>query len=161
MSRFSKVLGLTGGIAATAILLLFGVLMIDWARSTSSVERDDLVAQARSPDERFVAEIHLFTTAMHGGPDKLYVTLGRAGLSSSDKIYERTYECDDRSAFRLQWASTHELIITYGECDAEHERSKGPYSDFYYKEQNRVWQCDSTWQDVKINYQDSRYIAAY
>jgi hypothetical protein len=159
MRRIFKALGVTVGISVGVILLLFGALMIDWARSASRVEEDHLVAQARSPDQKFVAEIHRFTTAMHGGPDKLYVTLGEVGFLSRGKIYERTYECDDLSAFRLRWATAHELIITYGDCDAEAERSKGRYRDFDYQQQNKVWLSDTTRQGLQITYEDSKYVA--
>lgn len=159
MSRIFKALGLTAGITLGVTLLFFGVLMIDWARSASRVERDDLVAQARSPDKHFVAELHLFTTAMHGGPDKLYVTLGEVGSPRGDKIYERTFECDDLSAFPLRWATPHELIFTHGECDPEPERAKGKYRDFDYKQQNRIWRSERIWRDVKITYDDSKYVA--
>jgi hypothetical protein len=159
MRRIFKALGVMVGIAVAAILLLLGALMIDWARPASRVEEDHLVAQARSPDQKFVAEIRRYTAAMHGGPDKLYVALGEVGLSPGDKVYERTYECDDLSAFRLQWATTHELVFTYSDCNAEPERSKGKYSDFDYKQQNRVWQSYGTWRDVKITYEDSKCVA--
>jgi hypothetical protein len=159
MSRVIKALAITVGVGVAVILLLFGFLMIDWGRSASRAERDDLVAQARSPDGHFVAEIRRLTTAMHGGPDKLYVILDENDVASGHKIYERTYECDDFSGFRLQWRSTNDLTITYGDCDAERERSKGNYRDFYYKEQNKVWQHDTAWQNVKITYEDSGHVA--
>jgi hypothetical protein len=156
MSKIFKALGLTVGIAAGVVLLLLGILMSDWGGSS-----DSAIAQAGSPDNQFVAEIHVLTTGMHGGPDKLYVTLRRNGLPVGEKIYERTYECDDFRAFHLRWNSAHELTITYGDCNAERERAKGIYREFNYRLQNTIWQSDSTWEDVKINYQDSKIIALH
>jgi hypothetical protein len=156
MSRVFKALGIAVGIAVALVLLLFMVLKSDWGGPS-----DALLAEARSPDKRFVAEIHRLATPMHGGPDRLYVSLGEVGTRAgfSDKIYERTYECDDLSAFRLRWATAHELTITYGDCDADSERSKGKYRDFYYQQQNRVWRSDTAWQGVQITYEDSKYVA--
>jgi hypothetical protein len=149
------------GIAAAAFLLLFGALMIDWDRSSAKVEEDVLIARDLSPDKQSVAEIHLLRTAMHSGPDKIYATISKTGSPASDRIYERTYECDDLSAFRLQWDSRRDLRITYGKCDAGVAQGKGLYKDFNEKQQNKVWRSDIAWQDVRISYEDTKYVATH
>ena len=154
-------LGLTIGVAVAAVLLLLGVLMFDWTRSSAKVENDVLIGKDLAPDKQSVAEIHLATTAMHGGPDKIYVTIRKAGSSDAQRIYERTYECDDLSAFRLQWDSPHDLRITYGKCEAGREQAKGGLKAFNDRQQNQVWRSDTAWQDVKISYEDTRYIATH
>jgi hypothetical protein len=151
------ILGIGAALAATVVVL--GVLIILWGRSAARTEKDVLVQQKLSPDNALVAEIHTFTTAMHGGPDKLYVTLRQVDRPFGYKVYERTYECDDLSAFGLRWESPFELTIAYGACDAGHEQGKGKYREFYLNEENKVWRSDTAWQRVKINYIDTKYVA--
>ena len=159
--RLSKTLAVTSGIVVASVLVLLGALMIDWGRSAAKVEKDLLIAQAISPDQRCVAEIHSLTTAMHGGPDKVYVTLGRTDFPPGDRIYERTYECDDMSAFHLRWQSAHDLAITYGACNPARKALEGRDQDSYYREQNRVWRSDTAWDDVRVKYEDSGQVAVH
>jgi hypothetical protein len=146
------------GIGFLTLLVLVAVLVINFREK----EKDTLVQQTASPDGKLVAELHRKTTPMHGGPDTLYVTVGQAApLGDGYKVYERTYECDDFSAFRLKWDSLHQLTIAFSACDAGREQTKGIYGDFYYREQNKVWRSDIAWEDVKISYEDTKYVATH
>jgi hypothetical protein len=161
MSRTLNGLIIIVGIVLSGILVLFGALVIDWGRSSARAEKDVVITQARSPDNQFVAEIHLLTTAMHGGPDKVYVTITETGTPVSDRVYERTYECDDVSAFRLWWDTPHNLAVTYGSCNAEVEQGNAQIRDFNHQQQNRVWRSETTWGPVKISYKESDHIATH
>jgi hypothetical protein len=68
MSRFLKVTVWAGGFMVVAVLVSLAALMVNWGKSAARVERDTLIREKSSPDGQFVAEIHTFLTAMHGGP---------------------------------------------------------------------------------------------
>lgn len=112
--------------------------------------RDNLLQQSISPDGRLVAELHESITPQRGGPDTLYVTLRLARQPLGDRVYSRTYECSDLSAFRLRWDSSNELALAYGACDSGHWHSK---------EENTVWKRDAVWRNVKITYEDTKHVA--
>lgn len=152
---------ITFGVVLAAAAILFGILMIDWAKSSARAQKDAVIAHTGSPDGQFEAEIHVFTTAMHGGPDTLYIELRQVAPPFAEKIYERTYECSDFSAFSIHWESPHDLTIAYGACNAQRKQTKGIYREFYYKEENKVWRSDTEWQGVNINYIDTKYVAAH
>jgi hypothetical protein len=91
---------------------------------------------------------------MWGGPDTLYVSLRNLADSFGDKVYSRTYECDDFSAFNLQWQSPTQLAIRYGECNASNSDD-----DQTNAQQNKVLQKEANWGAVAIQYVDARYKA--
>jgi hypothetical protein len=141
-----KWLGLIFGVVLLAVVALFVFLVLD-----SGGDKDQLVKQAASPDGKLMAELHQITTPMHGGPDTLRVTIGPIKGPSGGVVYSRSYECtSDYSAFRLQWKTPNELIVTYGTCNS---------GRWHTKDENKVWQSYAEWHDVKINYLDSGYVA--
>jgi hypothetical protein len=112
MRRIFKLLGVILGVVLVAVLVLVGFLVLD-----SGGSKDQTIKQAASPNGKLVAEIHQITTPMHGGPDTLTVTIRQAQDPIGQKVYSRTYECDDFSAFRIQWMAPSELTIMYGACN--------------------------------------------
>ena len=136
----------TLGGAFALILLVLIALMIDWSKSA----KDDVIREKTSPDGKLVAEMHELTTAMHGGPDTVSVTIRQTGYPyENETIYSRVYECDDFSGFDLQWKRSNELTISYGNCNG---RWQTP-------DENRVLETKSTWRDVKIEYRESGHVA--
>ena len=155
----------TFGITLLVVLIVFGALMIDWIRSAARTERDVLIEKKVSSDGKIISEVHKFTSAMHGGPDLLYVIIKLApqqvndhtlseGLPSQDeqKIYSRTYECSDYSAFHIEWTGSEKLTVYYGECNT---------GSNYSKEEDTVWEKRHEWHDVKIEFQDTKYVATH
>jgi hypothetical protein len=116
--------------------------------------QDKLIQQRPSPDGKSVAEIHIFTTRMWGGPDTLYVSIRDADRPRGAKVYTRTYECDDLSAFDLKWQTPTQLTIRYGECNASYVDD--PQTN---AQQNKVWQSEDNWDGVAIQYADAKYKA--
>jgi hypothetical protein len=116
--------------------------------------QDKLIQQRPSPDGKFVAEIHTFTTTMWGGPDTLYVSLRNPADRIGDKVYSRTYECGDFSAFNLQWQTPTQLTIKYGECNASYVDD-----DQTNAQENKVFQEEANWGEVAIQYVDAKYKA--
>jgi hypothetical protein len=159
MRRVLNIFGVAVAIVLSSVLILFGAIMIDWSRSSARAEKDVVITQARSPDNQFVAEIHLLATAMHGGPDRVYVIIKGIGTPLSEKIYERTYECDDVSAYRLTWDGPRNLTMNYGNCDAGAGNAKS--SDFDHQQQNKVWRSETTWGPVKVSYKDTNQVATH
>jgi len=150
---FLKVAGWVCGLALLAVFGSLAVLMIDWGKSTAKTEKDTLIRDKTSPNGKFVAEIHTFITAMHGGPDRLYVIIKPAQGDHptwEERLYTRTYECNDTSAFELDWPNSTELIITYGECQA---------SPGHDQDENRVWEQMSVSHGITITYRRSDYVA--
>jgi len=142
--RIFKSLGAILGVVLLAVLALAGFLVLD-----SGGDKDQTIKQAMSPDGKLVVEIHQITTPMHGGPDTLRVTI-RLPEDLGDVVYSQTYECSDYSAFRVQWKNPNELTIIYGTCDS---------GRWHTVDENKVWQRNTEWHDVKINYQNSGYVA--
>lgn len=140
-----KGLGLTLATILLAASALFCFLVLDWRGS-----RDYLVQQEASPDGKFIPELHQIITSMHRRPDTLCVTLRDVSHPFGDKVYFRTYECSNLSAFRLQWESPNELKIDYGECDS---------GRWHTKDENAIRNNDAVWRDVKITYQDTKYVS--
>jgi hypothetical protein len=116
--------------------------------------QDKLIQQKPSPDGKSVAEIHTFTTLMWGGPDTLYVSLRNSADPFGDKVYSRTYECDDFSAFNLQWQTPTQLTIRYGECNTSYVDD-----DQSNAQENKVFQKEANWGTVAIQYVDAKYKA--
>ena len=136
----------TLGGAFALILLVLIALMIDWSKSA----KDDVIREKTSPDGKLVAEMHELTTAMHGGPDTVSVTIRQTGYPyENETIYSRVYECDDFSGFDLQWKRSNELTISYGNCNGR----------WHTPDENRVLETKSTWRDVKIEYRESGHVA--
>jgi hypothetical protein len=132
------------------ILRRVGVFRCDWSKSGARTAKDDVIREKTSPDGKLVAEMHELTTAMHGGPDTVSVTIRQTGYPyENETIYSRVYECDDFSGFDLQWKRSNELTISYGNCNG---RWQTP-------DENRVLETKSTWRDVKIEYRDSGHVA--
>jgi hypothetical protein len=92
---------------------------------------------------------------MWAGPDTVYVAMRTATRVGSDRIYSKTYECDDFSGFGLEWNSPNQLTVTYGEC---HEsKFNGPTE---FAQENKVSKSDSAWNDIAIRYVDSHHVAS-
>jgi hypothetical protein len=141
----------TLGGASALILLALIALMIDWSKSGARTAKDDVIREKTSPDGKLVAEMHELTTAMHGGPDSVSVTIRQTGYPyENETIYSRVYECDDFSGFDLQWKQSNELTISYGNCNS---------GRWHTSDENRVLQTKSAWHDVKIDYRDSGHLA--
>ena len=117
-----------------------------------SQRKDSLILQKPSPDGKLVAEIHTFTTAMWGGPDTLYVAIRQSDRSEPEKVYSRTYECGDFSAFGLEWETPEELTIKYGECNP----SPFAHTPAENAKENKIWQQETSWNGVTIRYDDAR-----
>ena len=138
-------------VVLVAALALFVFLVLD-----SGSDKDHFLKQSVSPDGKLVVELHQITTPMHGGPDTVYVAIRKSGERSGDKIYSKTFECADFSAFGVEWTSGLELTIKYGECNASgHDNPQEKIKE------NRVWQKDATWHNVRINYEDARHCATH
>ena len=155
---FAKIaVWLIGGACALAAVLFvaFALILWDWGRSSSPrKERDQIVQQRASPDGTQIAEIHQITTGMWEGPDTLYVTIKTAKNPVGYKVYSRTYECGDYSAFKLEWTSPMELRVKYGECHVS------PFNSLTeLGHENKIWQSSATCGAVKIHYEDTHYIA--
>ena len=141
----------TLGGAFALILLALIALMINWSKSGAQTAKDDVIREKTSPDGKLVAEMHELTTAMHGGPDTVSVTIRQTGYPyENETIYSRVYECDDFSGFDLQWKQSNELTISYGNCNS---------GRWHTPDENRVLETKSTWRDVKIEYRDSGHLA--
>ena len=141
----------TLGGASALILLALIALMIDWSKSGARTAKDDVIREKTSPDGKLVAEMHELTTAMHGGPDTVSVTIRQTGYPyENETIYSRVYECDDFNGFDLQWKQSNELTISYGNCNS---------GRWHTSDENRVLQTKSAWRDVKIDYRDSGHLA--
>lgn len=91
---------------------------------------------------------------MWGGPDTLYVSLRNPADRIGDKVYSRTYECGDFSAFNLQWQTPTQLTIKYGECNASYVDD-----DQTNAQENKVFQEEANWGEVAIQYVDAKYKA--
>jgi hypothetical protein len=144
---------LWGACAVAAVfLILVAALLWDWDRSSTRKEKDSLILQKPSPDGKLVAEIHTFTTAMWGGPDTLYVAIRQSDRSEPEKVYSRTYECGDFSAFGLEWETPEELTIKYGECNP----SPFAHTPAENAKENKIWQQETSWNGVTIRYDDAR-----
>ncbi len=90
---------------------------------------------------------------MWGGPDTLYVSLRNpADRFGGAKVYSRTYECGDFSAFTLQWQTPTQLTVNYGECNASYVDD-----DQTNAQENKVWQKEANWGGVAIQYVDTKY----
>ena len=139
--RVFKWLGMIIGGMLLAGLILFAVILLDWGGN-----KDQLIKQAFSNDGKFVAEIHQIVTPMHGGPDILQVTIRPVKVSSGEVVYSQTYECSSYESFRLQWKNPDRLTIVYGACDS---------GRWHTQDENKVWQKNLEWGDVKIDYQNS------
>jgi hypothetical protein len=148
IGKIFKRIGVILGVLLVCALVVFGLLVLN-----SADDKDETIKREMSPDGKLEAEIHQITTPMHGGPDTLRVTIASSG-GTGDVVYSRTYECSDYSAFRLEWKSSNELTILYSECNA----SKVNTIEENIRE-NKVWQSDTSWRDVKINYKDTQYLA--
>jgi hypothetical protein len=136
------------GTLSLAIVALFAFLVLDSGR-----DKDHLIMQSASPDGKLIVELHQVITPMHGGPDTLYVAI-RTQESYGEKIYSRTYECYDFSAFRFEWNSLHDLTIYYGECSAS------PYDNPQENaSENKIWQSDAEWHGITIHYSDTHHKA--
>jgi hypothetical protein len=142
--RIFKWVGMVLGVVLVGVLVLVGFLVLD-----SGGSKDQTIRQAVSPDGKLVAGIHQIMTPMHGGPDTLRVTIG-SSERLGEVVYSQTYECSDYGAFRLQWNTPNKLTIVYGTCDS---------GRWHTVDENKVWQRDTEWRDVKIAYQDSGYVA--
>ena len=141
----------TLGGACALILLALIALMINWSKSGAQTAKDDVIREKTSPDGKLVAEMHELTTAMHGGPDTVSVTIRQTGYPyENETIYSRVYECDDFNGFDLQWKQSNELTISYGNCNS---------GRWHTSDENRVLQTKSAWRDVKIDYRDSGHLA--
>ena len=130
-------------------VLLVGVvfLVLD-----SPHPKDTLTLQAISPDGKLVAELHQVITPMHGGPDTFYISMRRNSLPEGENVYSQTYECNDFTRFRLTWLNPKELSVSYGTCNLGRLHSDND---------NKVWNRVESWQDIKIDYQDTKYVASH
>ena len=148
-----KIVVWTSGITVMVVFLLFVALVVDRGKSSARTEQDHIIQRRPSPDGKLVAEIHTFTTAMWGGPDTLYVSIGEVEHAHGDKVYSRTYECDDFSGFKLEWNTPKDLTVTYGECNPP----SGDQSPAEHARENKIWQSNIAWRDVMIHYIDSHH----
>lgn len=148
---FLKILFWVSGSLAVLVAVAFAALMWD---GRDRPWQDELIQQRPSPDGKFVAEIHTFTTQMWGGPDTLYVSIRNPADRTGDKVYSRTYECGDSSAFDLKWETPTQLTIKFGECNASYVDDLQTNA-----RENRVWQRDPNWGGVAIQYVDAEYKA--
>jgi hypothetical protein len=123
------------GVAAICVFLMW-----EFGRD----ETDQSFERAVSPDGKLIAEIRQNITGPWGGPDTVYVTI------SGEKVYARTYECMDHTAFHLQWKAPDELGVAYGSCNTGRWRNKG---------EDTVWLSEAVWHRVKIGYEDTGYVA--
>ena len=139
-----KILWIAG---ACLSVLLVGVIFLIF---DSGHPKDTMIQQALSPDGKLVAELHQVITPMHGGPDTLYVSMRPNSVTEGEHIYSQTYECDDFTQFRLTWLNPKELNVSYGTCNL---------GRLHYDNDNKVWNRVESWQDIKINYQDTKYVA--
>jgi hypothetical protein len=144
--RILKGIGLIFGAVLLAALVLSAFLLHQVGRD----ERDDLIQNAVSPDGKLVAELRENIKGPWGGSDTLYVTIRAATHPFGDKVYSRTYECMDHGAFHVQWEGSSELIIAYGSCDT---------GRWHTEAEDKVWNKDVSWHDVKITYEDTKYVA--
>ncbi|HEY1938465.1 MAG TPA: hypothetical protein VGJ33_11075 [Candidatus Angelobacter sp.] len=142
-----RIIGWGVGIILVGIIGLVGFLIYDVAPTT-----DHLILQKTSTDGKTVAELHQLTTRMHGGADTIHVNIRPVNLSEGKEVYSQTYECSDFRAFRLQWISSNELKISYGTCYSER---------WHYKDDNKVWKRDQLWNNIKIEYEDGKYVATH
>jgi len=141
-------------IVVAAFLILLIALFVDWGRSSAHRDQDYIVQQKTSPDGKFIAEIRRATTGMWAGPDTVYVAMRTATRAEGDRVYSKTYECDDFSGFGLEWNSPNQLTVTYGEC---HESKFDGSTEF--AQENKVSKSDSAWNDITIRYVDSHHVA--
>jgi hypothetical protein len=141
-------------IVVVALLLLLVALFVDWGRSSASGDQDYVVQKKASPDGKLIAELRRATTGRWEGPDTLYVEVHSATETSGDRVYSKTYECDDFSGFDLEWNDPSQLTVTYGEC---HESKFNSPTEF--AQENKVSKRDSTWHNVTIRYVDSHHVA--
>ena len=100
--------GLLVGCSGIALVLaLLALLEVDFGGS----ERNHVIWQARSPDARYVAELHEVITPMHGGPERVEVTW-KSKEAFRAVVYAQTFECGpDDNGYQWQWSSSRTLII--------------------------------------------------
>jgi len=141
-------------IVVAALILLLVALFVDWGRSSARQDQDYVVQKKASPDGKLIAEIRRATTGRWEGPDTLYVAIRSATDTWGDRVYSKTYECDDFSGFDLEWNGPNQLTVRYGEC---HESKFNSPSEF--AQENKVSKNDGTWHNVTIRYVDSHHVA--
>jgi hypothetical protein len=140
------------GVVFVLVVALFVALLVGWDDGSSArINSDRLIEQSTSPDGRVVAELHKHTSAMWGGPDTLYIAIGQSDRTERNKVYSRTYECADYSAFGLEWETPRQLTIRYGECNP----SQFAHTPAENAKENKVWQQDTSWNGTTIRYDDA------
>jgi hypothetical protein len=146
VKRVTKVaLRSVGGVLLTGFALIV-VILASW-----SGEKDLVIQMATSPDGKLRAELHQDITAMHGGPDRLRLTVGENGAAFGDTVFSEVWECSDDSIMHLAWAGSSELKFQLGRCV--------PYVPDS-PENHRVYTRITTWHDVSIAYLDSQQIVS-
>jgi hypothetical protein len=152
--RVRVVVWIFGSVLAI-ILTLVTALAVDWGISQSRAERDRIILQRTSLDGKRIAEIHTFTTARWGGPDRLYVSIREISGSFGAKVYEQAYECDDTSAFGVRWQTPSQLQVRVGKCNSN------PSLDIHSLDrQNKVLEEQPRSGPVTIDYVDANYVAS-
>jgi hypothetical protein len=147
--------GAWGTAIVVAVFLVFlVVLFVDWGKSSARRDQDYIIQKKASPDGKLVAEIRRVTTGMWEGPDTVYVAIRTATSAWGDRVYSKTYECEDFSGFGLEWDGPNQLTVTYGAC---HESKFNSPTEF--PQENKVSKGDSAWDDVSIHYVDSHHVA--
>ncbi len=129
-------------------MLLAGVVFLIF---DSGHPKDTMILQELSPDGKLVAELHQVITPMHGGPDTFYISMRSNNMTKGENVYSQTYECNDFTRFRLTWLNPKELNVSYGTCNS---------GRLHYDNENKVWNRVQSSQDIKINYQDTKYVAS-
>jgi hypothetical protein len=149
MNRVVKGFGLAIVAIGALVVILFASLLVDF----SGHAKDRVLKKAVSPDGQFVAEVHEVITPMHGGPDRVDVTLQdqRSDQLVQAVVYSRIFECGpDYAGYGLRWQSSQSLTIWYPTCDGGRYRSPAD---------NWVLQKLDMWRGVAIVYHNSGYVA--
>jgi hypothetical protein len=129
-----------GGVLLVVFALVVFVL-VSWGG-----EKDRLVLRTTSPDGKLIAELHQDITSMHGGPDRLRLTIGRSTVAFGDTVFSEVWECSDDSAMHLAWNGSDRLTFQLGHCVPHIPDAP---------ENHQVFTRSTRWHEVSIAYSDS------
>jgi hypothetical protein len=109
-----------------------------------------VIRQSKSNDGNVIAEVISIVTPVHGGPDRVQVTLRPKTEPFGGIVYSQAFECGpDFRAFQVRWLSPSDLLIQYGLCEGR----------YFSARDNKIFLKSTAWQGIHITYRQSDYIS--